>query len=261
MPLIQVISDIHLEFIDAPKFEEIVVPAAPYLAICGDLGLPYLDSYDNFLAACSKNFTQVFLIAGNHEYYQWKRSSGETFTIDEVHLEIETIVKKYNNIHFLNNKSYILEDEFVILGTTLWSEIQPENYFNASYQINDFKHIYYSENKTTSLITPKYITEKFHENVNWLKTSINAFSDKKIIILTHHLPSFQLIHERFKTSKLNCCFASDLDYLMTDSVIYWLAGHTHCSFNIKINNTRCIVNPKGYYDENPSYDSSLTIQV
>lgn len=50
---IQLISDMHLEFNDSPKLQDFIIPSAAYLVIVGDLGLPYLDSYRDFLAQCS----------------------------------------------------------------------------------------------------------------------------------------------------------------------------------------------------------------
>ncbi|AYV82634.1 MAG: metallophosphatase [Hyperionvirus sp.] len=253
---IQVISDIHLEFLEEFRFEDIVKVSAPYLAICGDLGVPYLEGYDKFLSECSGAFKEVFLIAGNHEYYQWKRKSGETYSMIEVDEEIGEIVGKYKNVHFLNNECFIIGD-VAILGSTLWSEIGKENYFNAEMCMNDYKYIYVSRKAPVSA---KFISEKFKGNCEWLKGAIEKLGDKKIVVMTHHLPSFRLIHERFKGSKLNCCFASDLEHLMK-GVTVWLAGHTHVSFNVKISETSCVVNPKGYFGENPDYDSGLVIKV
>ena len=72
----QYVSDIHLEMHD--KYNEGVItpsmflkPSAPYLALCGDIGIPELKAYDVFLGWCSNNYEKVFLIAGNHEYYNY----------------------------------------------------------------------------------------------------------------------------------------------------------------------------------------------
>ena len=46
---IQLISDLHLEFyneiIDSNVIKKILIPSAPYLAICGDLCYPYKNQY------------------------------------------------------------------------------------------------------------------------------------------------------------------------------------------------------------------------
>ncbi|AYV82461.1 MAG: metallophosphatase [Hyperionvirus sp.] len=262
MPLrrlhMQVISDIHLEFIEGAIFQKIVRPVAPNLAICGDLGLPYVDSYDNFLSKCSQNFKNVFLIAGNHEYYQWKRKEGQKMTMGEVDSLIETLTKKYANVRYLNNKYHVLDNKFAIIGTTLWSEIKPINYYYAQNGLNDYNQIYSSPDM---LITPRYTDQKFTENSEWLQKTMDELRDKKLIIMSHHLPSKKLIHKKYGESPLNCCFASDLEHLMKGNVKYWLSGHTHSSFNMRINNTTCIVNPKGYRNENPAYDPAFKITI
>lgn len=251
---IQIISDIHLEFYDDPKMADFVQPSAPNLLICGDFGIPYLDSYEKLIAECSDNFKNIFLITGNHEYYQHKNDNP--LTMGETDTKIELIVQKYPNVHFLNNRCYELNDEYIILGSTLWSYVPRRNIYDALDYIKDYEQIYYAYDKH---IDPKYINKVHEQNVKWLKENISKFSNKKIIIMTHHLPSFQLIDEKYEGNTVNCCFASDLDMLMKGNVKYWFAGHTHSSFNKKINDTQCIGNPKGYYDENPNYNKELVI--
>ena len=45
----------------------------------------------------------------------------------------------------------------------------------------------------------------------------------------------------------------------------WLHGHTHDSFDYRINGTRVVCNPRGYarngINENALFDPSLTLEV
>ena len=59
---LQFISDIHLIF-----------PQESYLALLGDIGYPHLKNYDNFLKEHAPKFTEILLLAGNHEYYSTKK--------------------------------------------------------------------------------------------------------------------------------------------------------------------------------------------
>ena len=72
---IQYISDLHLEMykenVSPDLFTKLIRPEAPYLALCGDIGIPDFVNYENFLNWCSRRWTKVFLVAGNHEYYNW----------------------------------------------------------------------------------------------------------------------------------------------------------------------------------------------
>ncbi|AYV78749.1 MAG: metallophosphatase, partial [Edafosvirus sp.] len=136
------------------------------------------------------------------------------------------------------------------------------NHDNAKQNINDFRQIYIkNQSEQIRRITPRNTNILHEKNVKWLNETIDKFKDKKLIIMTHHVPSLKLINEKYIDDPINCCFVTDLEYLMKDNVYYWLSGHTHTSAKEKINNCTCIINPKGYYDENPEYNTSYVIQL
>lgn len=250
---IQLISDIHLEFDDTYKLKHIVMPKSPNLAICGDLGIPYLPTYAQFIDDVSKLFERVFIVLGNHEFYQWKKS-GEKLTIEQTYTLVENIVKPYENVYLLNNSAIEFED-FVVIGSTLWSNIPKSKFSSAVQGMNDFKNIY----KTPRLkISPMDFNTLHDESVNKLEALLTQHKEKKTIVLTHYLPSFKITDATpFKDSKLNCCFASDLDRLMHDNIVAWLAGHTHCSVQVE----KYHVNPMGYDGENINYNNSYVIKL
>ena len=48
------------------------------------------------------------------------------------------------------------------------------------------------------------------------------------IIITHHAPSMKCISSEYIGDKLNCCFATDLEYLFNNPhMLGWIYGHTH----------------------------------
>jgi predicted phosphohydrolase len=55
-----------IEFSQLPLIE----PVQPYLALLGDIGWAAEESYRNLLLDMSTKFKKVYVIAGNHEYYQ-----------------------------------------------------------------------------------------------------------------------------------------------------------------------------------------------
>jgi metallophosphoesterase superfamily enzyme len=61
-----VLSDIHLEF--APHFA-LGDPIATWLALVGDLGYPGSPQYSSLLKQAAQTYEQVFVVAGNHEFY------------------------------------------------------------------------------------------------------------------------------------------------------------------------------------------------
>ena len=74
--------------------------------------------------------------------------------------------------------------------------------------------------------------------------------NSKCIVITHHLPTFKVIHSKYKDSiELNSFFASNSDELISDPVIYWIYGHTHTASSHNINGVKVLCNPKGYPNE------------
>jgi Icc-related predicted phosphoesterase len=89
--------------------------------------------------------------------------------------------------------------------------------------------------------------ELFLKNVNFLTNEIK--NNNNIICLTHHLPSAELIHEKYKNYP-NFMFANDLNYLIKDNIKLWMCGHSHTCNTKIINNVICTLNPFGYPHEN-----------
>ena len=85
------------------------------------------------------------------------------------------------------------------------------------------------------------------------------------IIVTHHAPSFQSVHEKYKhDSLLNGGYASNHEELILDNehISHWIHGHTHCSFDYMIGKTRILCNPHGYPGENTrDFNKDLVIET
>lgn len=253
MVLFQFISDLHLEFLK-PKLVHIkkfLIPSAPNLLILGDLVPPTHPNFKLFFDYYSPLFEHIYYVSGNHEYYSKK-----------TYFEIEDCLKnecsKYPNVHYLNNQSILLEnDNIVILGTTLWSNTLNNKYIK--YDMNDYYKIYEKENKN---VTTKFTTNLHLQAVEWLNSELELHRDKTILVLTHHLPSFKMIHEKYKDSQINDGFASHLDDIMNthSNIKYWLCGHTHSAIHIRINQTECITNPCGYPGET-TYNKKAIIEI
>lgn len=283
---IQYVSDIHLETRNGQKFSDILKPEAPYLALCGDIGNFSSPLYEPFIEYCSKLFEHVFYIAGNHEFYNSKvnidkymaiinlntitdlmqlKLQEQILTIEETLESIAKLCDKFQNVHFLNKSVYqIPSTDYHIIGCTLWSNVDMDIY--TLIQFNDFKKI--METKTKLLHPGAY--KQMHSNhrqflediiCNISSTNENA----KIIVLTHHCPTFKVIDDKYLTEEnydANTFFASDLEYLFGENVKAWLCGHTHGCKQVTINNTIVATNTYGYLNEKVSgFNKSAIIEI
>ncbi len=253
---LQYISDIHLEHYNINQIDKLIPnKLSEILILAGDIGYPEQTQYKMYIDKVSKIWSKVFIISGNHEYYQ---TSKKIKNKEEIDLIIESIVEDYSNVYYLNNSKIEFEYDgknFVILGTTLFSLIEKDNY-SLQISINDFKYIY------TKRTVTKYNTYDYHklnlltyrnyydESISFLEKEINYYknTDINIIIVTHYAPSFECIDNVYKNSKLNKAYYSDLEYLIKD-LYCWIHGHTHSQKVVKINGISILNNSIGYKDD------------
>ena len=228
---LQYVSDVHLE--RRESFPKIPVHSKN-IALIGDIGNPFKENYSDFLKYTSDNFERVFLIAGNHEYWHHGNSHNK------VNDKILTIANKSSNVEFLNNSQTSL-DNYIIFGGTLWAS-----------------HSYFPYNI-------------YHKNcVAWLEKMLQNHKDNvkteenNIIILTHYLPSYKLIVPKYKQAcydGIRNKYASDLDYLITKPISFWLCGHSHCNFQLSINGVNCAINAFGYPNELEEENTKINVIV
>jgi predicted phosphodiesterase len=216
--------------------------------------------YDDFLKKCADNFMHILYIAGNHEAYGYNYEG--TWDVLKEHLP--------EGIHLMED-SVVKISDWVFIGSTFWTDFRNENaleMMEAAQCMNDYKVI---------RITPKYRkmnpddTLCFHKkSKKFLLDQLELFKNQKIWVLTHHGPSYQSVHEKYRRSGIaNGAYVSDLDNLILDhpEIRVWSHGHTHTSFDYKIGDCRVVCNPRGYYngynnaDLNIDFDPNFEIEL
>lgn len=253
----RVMSDIHLEF------EPINIPyiGEDFLILAGDIqvGATQEDWFVELLKDRS-----VIYIAGNHEFY------GHDYT--KTREALRNFQGKVNDIAaglcypgrlcFLDNDSVTTgrlfdDSKFItIIGSTLWSDIDPDREQRIRFIMNDYRVIMNGERP----LQPSDTSQDFKNNVHFIDNKIWDCQAHKIIVVTHHAPSFKSTPEQFMDDPCNSAFSSDLEHIMED-VDVWIHGHTHTSFDYMIDNCRVVCNPKGYRDENSEFDINKVIEL
>lgn len=207
--------------------------------------------FRDFLKRVSFQFDHVIYIAGNHEFYhgRWKASLQ--------HLRDECA--KFNNVYFLENDIKEI-DNITFVGATLWTDCNkgdPLTLHALTDMMNDFRIIRNDELGFTKL-RPAHIMSRHRQTLGYFKTVIDDRKDKQIVVVGHHSPSHQSIHEVFKKDVLmNGGYHSELSEFILDrpQINVWIHGHTHMPFDYNIGNTRIVCNPRGYAGHDPYADS------
>lgn len=140
----------------------------------------FLLTYLNF--SFSHRFKHVFILAGNHEYYNG--------LMTEVDAKIHQICQSKSNLHYLNRSSYVL-DHVRIVGVTLWSNVPEHAAETVSSTLNDYKTIRVNTTDGKSRLLNVSDTNGLHSaDVAYLKSELKVSTDAKqpCIVLTHHAP-------------------------------------------------------------------------
>lgn len=215
-----------------------------------NLALGYIDFFKN----TSEEFQTVLYVLGNHEHYSSDISDSKNI--------IEKNLKKFSNIHILENEEYQVTSNISILACTLWTNMNNFDAlttFTAQQGLNDFKLI---KNDSVAIQVYPHNQRYFHpedsayifnKSLEYLDTKIKDNSDKEIIIVTHHAPSKESTLLQYQDSLLNYCYYSDLAAWIhdKDNLKFWIHGHCHNKSNYNINNCNILANPRGYagYEE------------
>lgn len=252
---IRIVSDLHLDIIKTPRemISSIIkgIGDVDYIIIAGDLAEVRKPIFTEAIEIFS-SMVPVIFVAGNHEYY--------FNSVDYVENFLQDLDARIEDFHFLDNQMLTI-DGISFYGGTAWFPYQSSNdfYFDS---INDFSLIYTDADSKDS----KYKRANFFYNKN------REFRDqlqgkKPDVIITHHIPSYNFVNQKYRDSPINRFFVADLDQEITtaleeNTTKLWVFGHTHNSFFKTIGNIKFIANPGGYYpEENPPFLNTLTYDL
>lgn len=254
---IQLVSDVHLEF--HPRLYKPIEPKAPILLLCGDIGYPKKDHrglYWQFIDYYADKFEKIFIVAGNHEYYQGANLKNFRYKpfipINKMDEMIKEECKvKYKNVSYLQCDSEIYNGVRFI-GCTLWTDIDADTFA----MMNDCNNVY----TETGKISRTEMQDLHKKQRLWLEEQLFDTS-RPTVVMTHHLPSFNLIDSNFKSSIYNSGYASKLDYLIEYPAVAWFYGHSHKYKEFMINGIYTIANPRGYPSEKTGFDGSKVYNI
>ncbi len=234
---IQYMSDLHLEFRDNVQYikdNEFPV-TGDVLVLAGDTTYLRDTTVPNLRLwkTLSKNYRQVLIVPGNHEFYGYGDVLGYGDSWEKM---------LQPNVGYYQNKVVRIDDTDFILST-LWSHIRPQDEYFVARGMNDFRQIRYGGRRFT--------TEDFnveHEKcLTFIKEAVEASDAKNIVVVTHHLPSYTVVDPCYRGDSLNSAFATELGEYIADSRInVWIFGHSHSNINAQLGNTRLLCNQMGY---------------
>lgn len=234
---IQFASDLHLEFRDNSRWlkDNPLIPVGDILVLAGDIGYLGDENYSKhpFWNWCSENFKETIVIPGNHELYKG-------FDINDLTEGWEISIRE--NVRVVYNKVLHYGD-IDLICSTLWSEIPLREAYFTEKGVSDFRRIRDGER----FLSWERFNEEHRRCVNFISLSVAKSTAKTKIVITHHVPSPQLIAEEFRGSMINGAFTSNLDKMIESlPVKCWIYGHSHRNIDTVIGGTKMLSNQLGY---------------
>ena len=246
MVSIQYSSDLHIDrYPLGVPFETFLQPAAPTLVLAGDICSVWNPLYTRFLSWCSQKWQHIILLAGNHEYM----CDTETIhTFEETEQEIRRISLQLG-IHFLQGESYRLPGTNIrFVGATLWSAIDPAIWGEIVGNKGDFTQTYQSMQIRVRHTHPSDICALHALHKAYLLSEMaTQRKDEQLIVVTHHMPTMELIDTEHRTDRWRTCYASADDDLFLPNLTTWICGHGHRSTTLRASNGLVLrMNARGY---------------
>ncbi len=282
---IKLVSDLHLEFSDINiKNDE----GADVLILGGDIMIaqdlhdhiaadfnPYsqgafadlsrkqqrVQRFRDFFKRVSFQFPHVIYVMGNHEFYNGKFFAGIDYMRQEV--------AKYPNIYLLERDTKVIDD-VTFIGGTLWTDMNkggPLTMHAIEGMMNDFR-IIRNDKRNYAAMSSRDVVDRHARTLQYFRSVLAEQHDKKFVVVGHHSPSFQSVHESYKNETLmNGGYHSDLSEFILDhpQIKLWTHGHTHHPFDYMIGETRIVCNPRGYesdgYSEDTGWNPNLILEI
>lgn len=254
---LHVLSDLHIDLRHNDWKPE---PVDCDVVVCaGDVRAPLCESlawlYEHY-----RGRPRVIYVPGNHDFY----SEGDPKVLrDQPRLKTTWQCERDRGrklatlfgIDLLDDSSVEI-DGVRFLGATLWTDFTlrpPTLGFHdavrgAAKSMNDYKLIKVLPGRSRDRLLPHDTIAAHNASVAFLKAALAEPFDGETVVVTHHAPSPRSLPNPEDLQALDCCYASDLEYLMQQPYApsLWIHGHIHASRDYMIGNTRVLSNPRGY---------------
>lgn len=262
MRKLRYVSDIHCEinlnyeipdFLIGTEEEDIVLVGDTTVAYCLDPNRNDSNSVKvkyrtKTLLLQLKGFKRVFIIMGNHEHYNGNFQHSKQQIEDYLYNELKLDPKQYI---VLDNTAVELDDKTVLLGATLWTDMGRNNessHYFVGRGMNDFRII--SNGPPNQRFTTYDAVVEHKNTLSWMEEQLEKYKDKRIIVATHHCPSYLSKGRYHDNSMIGDGYCSNLNnfILSYPQITDWIHGHTHVNVEYKIGECRVTSNMRGYVD-------------
>jgi predicted phosphodiesterase len=257
----QIMSDLHIDF-PGSKGLPPLAPGADAVLVAGDVCDGLVAAVESLRPAYQEP-TEIFFVAGNHEFYSSRLSYHESLALGRqaaarhrVHL-LERDVSNLGNIR--------------IVGCTMWTDycllgegLREAAMRNAAATMSDHRRIKWRRDPWQRF-RPTEARMLHLESRAFVEHELTKPHQGPTVCLFHHpvTPEALASSSSENLELIDAAYASDLTSTFAsfacDLVV---SGHTHRSLDIwRGGGPRYLSNPAGYADENRSFNPALVVEV
>ena len=235
-------SDLHLEFHwdNGDSFIREVIdytPQSDLVVMAGDIGVlkENAEQLAKLLQGLSEKVSgegRVVYVPGNHCYYGSIYSEGKRRLAKLRQEAPQNVIVCDDYFHQFKVNGYT-----IAAGTLWFPNLMPDVFTKSC--LNDFCQI------------PGLEEDIYRENNGFITMLKGVLSrEDKVVVVTHHSPSYRSVNPLYAGSHLNQFFCNNLDDLIEEGKPKcWIHGHLHNSVDYQLFDTRVISNAAGYKGE------------
>ena len=263
---LHVLSDLHVEFSSYTPDPD-TVKAANVIVLAGDI---YLGIKGITWARKTFPDRPIVYVAGNHEFYgrHWDK------LLDQLRKEARA-----QDVYYLENESVTI-DGVRFLGATLWTDFE---FFGLSRRSQAMREVEwqlvdYSDIKSETIqpevvsaimgtpdskkglvrwsrkLTTVHSLARHQASLAWLKSELYHANESdraaNTVVVTHHYPNKHSTAPKYLQDLVTAGYGSHLPLDMITQADLWIHGHTHDSFDYRVQHAdrsvRVVCNPRGY---------------
>ena len=253
----QIVSDLHLDFLtdEEASFSRLIEPSAPVLLIAGDTSPIFTTTTfktRKFFLDAQDAFERIIRVPGNHDFFGLDSETNDSLWFG--------YFKVMSQNSMFGNRIIERIEDVTIIGCTLWSNVPKKYVYEIEGFMPDYKDIVNCDVK---------MTNKLHfADLTFIENALKDPKNEKCLILTHHLPTWNCVSDRYKSSIFTYAFANKLDDLIqeySEKIVLWAHGHSHDFLQTYVEDVPIVRNPYGYiFDdnvENSSYKKDFVVSV
>ena len=255
MHTVRLASDLHLEGFSGTAMDKIEnnflpkhsLDAESVLVLAGDIS-SNVTQLAQFLKHIEKRFVRVVYIPGNHEFYHHNIANWGAIAHTEFgKYALENTWTPYDRV------GYTIIDGVRYIAGTLWGEGSYKPEYNKLIErgLADF-HVIENMGKNFTVGDMQQMSRRHKSDI---LSTLNRSFDGKTVVVTHHMPSYECVAERFSMSAINGGWVTECMELITSEIVpdVWLHGHTHDQIDKIVLGEdfklRIVCNPAGYRHE------------